>query len=408
MKKSKIKENRKEDDYIHYLYKITNLLNGDFYIGIHSLLKNSNKTPLNDGYWGSGVKIRKEINKIGRKSFSKEIIKIYSTREELIAAEKAMVTLNEVLNPKCYNLCIGGQASNKNLGFVTCRLKSFPDKIVRISKEIYYNNKDLFIVTGHFRKLDTEIKKLSLKEKKEKDKLRMKKNYSYKRKQKINDKDRFYNRKRFFINRNTLEIKLFIGHDEPEDLFKNWFPIEFYDKNNSKFISIEYFYDLYKKFGTIKEISAYTGVSLKKISRVKNYYINNGLKIDFKLKRNDHDNKRFSNKLIINKNGKELVIDKENLDHYLSLGYLKGKDKSYLNKEKILKFYLAGNNLKLTAKEFKTSPEVIKEIIGINSQNSYNIWFHNEEGTIIHLLLTEDMIKTVINNGWFLGRKNKP
>jgi hypothetical protein len=51
---------RKEHDY-HYIYKTTNLLNGNFYVGMHST------SDLNDGYLGSGVRVTRSIKKHGKK-----------------------------------------------------------------------------------------------------------------------------------------------------------------------------------------------------------------------------------------------------------------------------------------------------------------------------------------------------
>lgn len=55
-----------------YVYKITNLLNGKWYIGSRRCNRNDNG--LNDGYLGSGVAIKRAINKYGKKYFSKEIL----------------------------------------------------------------------------------------------------------------------------------------------------------------------------------------------------------------------------------------------------------------------------------------------------------------------------------------------
>ena len=65
----------------HYLYKITNNINGKYYIGRHST------DNLEDNYFGSGVGIRNAINKYGINNFSKEILQFCETTEELCNME---------------------------------------------------------------------------------------------------------------------------------------------------------------------------------------------------------------------------------------------------------------------------------------------------------------------------------
>lgn len=81
------------------VYKITNLLNGKYYIGKH---KTHN---LNDDYMGSGVYLRRAIIKYGVENFSKEILHIFDNEIEMNEKEKELVTINE----STYNLKFGGQ-----------------------------------------------------------------------------------------------------------------------------------------------------------------------------------------------------------------------------------------------------------------------------------------------------------
>ena len=50
---------RKEKKY-HFIYKTTNLLTGRYYIGMHST------DNLEDGYLGSGKRLRHSVNKYGK------------------------------------------------------------------------------------------------------------------------------------------------------------------------------------------------------------------------------------------------------------------------------------------------------------------------------------------------------
>lgn len=87
----------------NYFYKITNLLNGKFYYGIHSTDR------INDGYFGGGTYLRKSVRKYGKENFKKEIIADYATRREASDHEKLIVTMDLVENKMCYNLRTGGE-----------------------------------------------------------------------------------------------------------------------------------------------------------------------------------------------------------------------------------------------------------------------------------------------------------
>jgi hypothetical protein len=66
---------------------------------------------------GSGNLIKKAIKKYGVSNFSKEIIKVYNTREELALAEKSVVTPQFILRPDVYNLIPGGGAYHMEPGY---------------------------------------------------------------------------------------------------------------------------------------------------------------------------------------------------------------------------------------------------------------------------------------------------
>jgi group I intron endonuclease len=87
------------------IYKITNTINGKYYIGKHQT------TNLNDGYMGSGKLLRRAINKYGRESFIKEILHVFQTEEEMNLKEKELVVISE----QTYNLCEGG---NGGFGYI--------------------------------------------------------------------------------------------------------------------------------------------------------------------------------------------------------------------------------------------------------------------------------------------------
>jgi hypothetical protein len=86
----------------HFLYKTTNLLNNKYYIGVHSTYN------LDDGYLGSGTKLRRSINKYGKENFKIQILEFFENRDELVEAEKRMVTESLVADKMCMNLKPGG------------------------------------------------------------------------------------------------------------------------------------------------------------------------------------------------------------------------------------------------------------------------------------------------------------
>jgi len=87
----------------YLIYKITNLINGKYYIGRHAT------DDVNDNYMGSGIAIRNAIEKYGLKHFVKEIIAEADSREELWKLEKEIVNDSIVKDDKSYNMAYGGK-----------------------------------------------------------------------------------------------------------------------------------------------------------------------------------------------------------------------------------------------------------------------------------------------------------
>ena len=92
---------RKEKKF-HYIYKITNTKNGKYYIGMHST------DDLDDGYFGSGKRIRNSIRKHGLELHEKEIIEYFEDRESLRESEIELVNEDLLNDPMCMNLQPGG------------------------------------------------------------------------------------------------------------------------------------------------------------------------------------------------------------------------------------------------------------------------------------------------------------
>lgn len=89
----------------HILYKTICLDTCAYYIGIHST------DNLNDGYLGSGQRLRRSVSKYGKTRHSREVLEYFSGRKELSDAEKRIVTEELLLDPLCMNLMVGGEGN---------------------------------------------------------------------------------------------------------------------------------------------------------------------------------------------------------------------------------------------------------------------------------------------------------
>lgn len=91
------------------VYKVTNMINNKYYIGVHST-----KNP-NDSYMGSGKIIKDAILKYGKENFRKEVLFVFDTLEEALSKEKEIVTEDFVKNENNYNISLGGGLGGKNI-----------------------------------------------------------------------------------------------------------------------------------------------------------------------------------------------------------------------------------------------------------------------------------------------------
>lgn len=95
MKNVKIKK-------FNYFYKIENLINSNFYFGVH---RTDN---LDDDYMGSGVRLKRAYKKYGEENFKKEILLFFDNYNEALDYEAEFVSEQLILDPSCYNLKPGG------------------------------------------------------------------------------------------------------------------------------------------------------------------------------------------------------------------------------------------------------------------------------------------------------------
>jgi hypothetical protein len=86
----------------YIIYKITNKIDGKYYIGSH---KTKN---LNDGYMGSGKYLKYAQNKYGLNNFTKEILFIYDNPGDMYCKESEIVNEEFICTENTYNIKLGG------------------------------------------------------------------------------------------------------------------------------------------------------------------------------------------------------------------------------------------------------------------------------------------------------------
>lgn len=89
-----------------YIYKITNNINKKLYIGLHKSEK------FDSSYFGSGVLIKKSIEKYGKENFSIEVLDWADSREELNKKEKYWILHFNSKVPNGYNMTDGGDGGD--------------------------------------------------------------------------------------------------------------------------------------------------------------------------------------------------------------------------------------------------------------------------------------------------------
>jgi len=89
---------------MHYIiYKTTNKINGKYYIGAHQT------KDLKDHYKGSGIALKAAFAEYGRKNFTREILEICNSADEMYEREAQIVSEAIVNDRNSYNLIKGGK-----------------------------------------------------------------------------------------------------------------------------------------------------------------------------------------------------------------------------------------------------------------------------------------------------------
>jgi hypothetical protein len=91
--------------YMKYIvYQTTNNINGRTYVGVHQTEN------INDGYIGSGVVLKRAIQKYGHENFTRIVLHECSSALEMYEVEASIVNSEFVADITTYNLIEGGLA----------------------------------------------------------------------------------------------------------------------------------------------------------------------------------------------------------------------------------------------------------------------------------------------------------
>ena len=86
----------------YYIYKITNNINGKYYIGAHK------SYIMEDSYMGSGKLIQSAVKKYGKDNFTKEVLFNFQSESEMYAKEAEIVNQQFCQLEETYNMAPGG------------------------------------------------------------------------------------------------------------------------------------------------------------------------------------------------------------------------------------------------------------------------------------------------------------
>lgn len=288
----------------HYFYKITNLINGKYYYGIHST------NNLDDGYMGSGNLLHKAYKKYGKENFNKEILRFFDNREELANYEELFVNENLITDFNCYNISIGGEkwktyktipVKDKNGNYLRCKLND----------PKYISGEYIAITTGY-----VEVKPLNNKQE-----------HGY-----IVTKEEYYKNKNILfesVTKNTIAVIV-----KSTNVRTRVSLDEFYNNRNNYTIFSEGKLTLKDKDGNIffvsKDDPRYLNGELHGTFYNRHHSEESKNKISNTKKNNKSavgiNNSQFGTCWIYNLDNKECIkIKNEQLNDYIKLGWIKGR-----------------------------------------------------------------------------------
>ena len=293
----------------------------------------------------------------------------------------------------------GRNSMGGSAGFVIVRLKLDPNKTVKIKREDYYKNKDLYL--NNCLTIDDSGNTVSLRTKKKVDKTNKYKK-KYIRKIKESDDDNFYNIYLDFINKNTLEIKRFHYKESPKSPYEIWYPLYFFSKTINTFITKEVLDKLLEGNPNRQKLSKKLGISAGSFKEIITYY-EKLYNIKYTNSYVESKSRRFSGKKYIYLNGETKIIESSELDVYLSKGWKLGMaPKVNFTKDEVIDYYSEGHNLYECEQHFKSNRSKFIDLLEIDLNSETRTY--NKDGIIKRLRVNSIIEEKLFSNGWTRGK----
>lgn len=312
---------------VGYIYKTTNLINNKIYVGQHL------STKFDRSYYGSGIYIKKALNKYGRHNFKVEILEWAKDIESLNILEIEYISKLCKSKKKSYNRALDGQGTYSLIdGEHNPRynIKRYWVNNGKINKQVTENELESYINNG-FQKGQIRSHNWSIK-----DRIAV-------------NKDGITR----YINKDELQNYLDLGYSIGNNRTKNKMikvkPVKsqfgntgmiFINNLKENKMIFPKDLDMYLKQGWIKgRIPISKEANMAKVEKVRNYILENKESFSNKIKdglnksKKEGKNKGTLGKVCINNGIDNKFIFKEEFEFYQELGYNLGMIET--NKEKL-------------------------------------------------------------------------
>ena len=140
-----------------YIYITTNLINNKRYIG-----KREWKDELNinsDNYLGSGKILKQSFQKYGKENFSKKVVWVCYTEEELCEKEKEYINKYDATNSnEFYNIHEGGKGGNTRKGYTKEEMELFKIKMKSARKNYRHSEETKIKIKNTWKNKENHMK----------------------------------------------------------------------------------------------------------------------------------------------------------------------------------------------------------------------------------------------------------